>query len=586
VPFGGAYVTVAFVHHVWEWFSHVPLPDPPPHGDVFEGVPPGGGFPMTSPAVLVLGFFLLCLVNSAAFRQAIGAFFKHSYRAFHAVVVEPVRRILQSPLLQRFFHSRPFLFVSRFLIKPLLWTGFAWLFLPKESRHTMVGTTASIFVAVNLAINSRVGRVVEEVVADWLVQTWHRFGLRAIMGLFWFLVDFFKAVLETLERLMYAVDEWLRFRSGESRATLIAKAGLGLVWFFIAYVLRFCVNVLYEPQINPIKHFPVVTVGHKMLLPLYKPFADLLIATTGVDKVQAWFISTTVIWSIPGVFGFLVWELSSNWRLYAANRRKNLFAVRVGSHGETMGRLLRPGFHSGTLPKRFAKLRRAEHRAQIDGNWHAVRKNLQSLREIETSVRRYVEREFLELFAESKCWQVPGIALKHVRLATNRVKLSLSCTDLGESNLEIVLDAESGWLVGGVTSLGWAGRLEPRQREVLVTALLGLYKSAGVDLLRQQIESLLPSPTPWYDISPAGVVVWPEGEEDVEVLYDLQEGPWVAPQSVRGLAHRTLPTVERWQLVFADVPLLWDDWVVIWNQDAAGLEHPRESAAPVRVLPP
>ena len=30
-----------------------------------------------------------------------------------------------------------------------------------------------------------------------------------------------------MERLMYSVDEWLRFRSGESRVTLVAKAGLG-----------------------------------------------------------------------------------------------------------------------------------------------------------------------------------------------------------------------------------------------------------------------------------------------------------------------------------------------------------------------
>ena len=93
-------------------------------------------------------------------------------------------------------------------------------------------------------------------VADWIVQGWHRFGLRMIIGVFWFVVDLFRAILETIERLMYSVDEWLRFRSGEGVAWLVAKAALGLLWFFIAYVLRFCVNVLFEPQINPIKHFP------------------------------------------------------------------------------------------------------------------------------------------------------------------------------------------------------------------------------------------------------------------------------------------------------------------------------------------
>ena len=60
---------------------------------------------------------------------------------------------------------------------------------------------------------------------------------------------------------------------------LVTKAVLGLVWFFVAYVVRFCVNVFLEPQINPIKHFPVVTVGHKLLFPAYKLFAK----RAGVD---------------------------------------------------------------------------------------------------------------------------------------------------------------------------------------------------------------------------------------------------------------------------------------------------------------
>jgi hypothetical protein len=71
----------------------------------------------------------------------------------------------------------------------------------------------------------------------------------------------------------------------------------------------------------------------------------------------------------------------------------------------------------------------------------------------------------------------------------------------------------------------------------------------------------------------------------VEVLYALDGGPWIAPQSSRGLSRRTLPTVERWQLVFGEVLVPWDRWVEVWNQDTAGQGHPREPVAPVRVLP-
>jgi len=72
----------------------------------------------------------------------------------------------------------------------------------------------------------------------------------------------------------------------------------------------------------------------------------------------------------------------------------------------------------------------------------------------------------------------------------------------------------------------------------------------------------------------------------VEAIYDLNEGPWIAPQFVRGLARRLLPTIERRQLIFTEMPIVWNTWLAIWSQDLAGQGHPRESAASVRVLPP
>src|SRR4030095_209119 len=78
----------------------------------------------------------------------------------------------------------------------------------------------------------------------------------------------FKMLANWVERQLYAVDEWLRFRGGDSQGSLARKAILGLLWFPIAYVFRFVFYLLVEPQVNPVKHFPVVTVSHKLLLPL------------------------------------------------------------------------------------------------------------------------------------------------------------------------------------------------------------------------------------------------------------------------------------------------------------------------------
>ena len=82
-----------------------------------------------------------------------------------------------------------------------------------------------------------------------------------------------------MERLIYMVDEWLQFRTGETRLKFVSKAILGPIWLLAAYVLRFCINLLIEPQINPIKHFPVVTVSHKLLLPFIPAFGAVLSQT-------------------------------------------------------------------------------------------------------------------------------------------------------------------------------------------------------------------------------------------------------------------------------------------------------------------
>jgi hypothetical protein len=595
VPFGGSFVALAGIREIWQLITGTkPV--------VEEGLKAHIEF-FLSPPVLLLGVLLLCVINFAGFRSAVREIFVVAFRAMRFVVVEPIRWFVQSPLLQRIVQSRAFRLLFRFIVNPLVWTGVAWCVLPARFWRNPAWTGGIVFATANLFFNSRLGRTIEEVIVDEIAEGLRRFGLRLITGLFWWIVDFFRRVVRTIERLMYSVDEWLRFRSGESRTSFMLKAGFGLVWFMAAYVLRFAVNVLIEPQINPIKHFPVVTVAHKLLFAVYVPFTNLLAQGLGIGKLEAGTIATAIIWCIPGVFGFLVWELKENWRLYAANRRRDLCPVTIGSHGENMARLLKPGFHSGTVPKRFAKLRRAERHARIDGEWNSVHKHLRVLHHVERAVRRSIEREFLELFAESKCWQggssnavaaengagprdaqPPQVTLETVTLSTNRVRLSFACRAIGDGTLVVEIDSQSGWLLAGASGGSWVDRLEPPQRQVLVTAMLGLYKIAGIELVRQQIDAEF-APPPWYDVSAQGLIVWPDDQREVEVRYDLCEGPWIAPQNVHGLSPRRLPTIERSRLMFSEIPLAWDRWVEVWNEDVAGQGHPRDPILPVRVLP-
>ena len=182
--------------------------------------------------------------------------------------------------------------------------------------------TAGIFLVLARVLNSRVGRDLEELAAERLQLLWHRIRVHVFVALFDLVMDFFKHVLEGLERVLYEVDEWLRFKSGETELTLRVKAVLGLPWAIVRFVVGFLVTVLVEPQINPIKHFPVVTVSHKVILPMQPMLASPLDPVFG--KVLANTIAGVTVLLLPGVVGFLVWELRGNWRLYAVNRHREL----------------------------------------------------------------------------------------------------------------------------------------------------------------------------------------------------------------------------------------------------------------------
>ncbi len=264
-------------------------------------------------------------------------------------------------------------------------------------------------------------------------------------------MDFFKDVLERIDRVIYAVDEWMRYRTGEGRLALVVKPLAALVWFLLTYVVRFAVNILIEPQVNPIKHFPVVTVSHKLMLVLLEPIANLVSAAFGWPLNEARALTLSVMWFIPGIFGFLAWELRENWRLYRANRPTHLRPEAVGAHGETVLRLLRPGFHSGTLPKLYARLRKALRR----GRSRAAGGARLSLHHVREEVQRFVERDLLAVLLASRAWGGRGLSVAKVQAGTNRLRVSVACPP-GTDPLQLDLE-ERGWR-GPAGLAGAAGR--------------------------------------------------------------------------------------------------------------------------------
>ena len=105
-------------------------------------------------------------------------------RSFQRLAVEPIRWIVHSPVAAAVLRSRLFTLVFRLLVKPLIWTARRLVPSRREIwwRHIPSRHGAVVFLAINLLLNSRIGRTAEEVVVDGIVEGWRRFGLRLITG--------------------------------------------------------------------------------------------------------------------------------------------------------------------------------------------------------------------------------------------------------------------------------------------------------------------------------------------------------------------------------------------------------------------
>jgi len=252
--------------------------------------------------------------------------------------------------------------------------------------------------------------------------------------------------------------------------------------------------LLIEPQLNPVKHVPWVTVSHKILAPMWIAMDLHGLLAQRMNAAMADVMTFLIVTLTPGIFGYLVWELKENWRLFAANRSQTLDAVLVGSHGETLPRLLRPGLHSGTIPKRFARLRRAERKvAAADGDPRAVRKHREMLHHIETDLRRYIEREFTAWFSESRSWQLPRPAAEEIRLATGAIIVRVMLPGAVEGPLLLVFELANGSLQLDLSGRICGEGLSAAAWHVLRTAIVNLLKTGGVDVLYRTSSAAIPA---------------------------------------------------------------------------------------------
>ena len=429
--------------------------------------------------------------------------------------------------------------------------GALWLATRDWPASALVAGGMALFVGAFL--RTPLGRMFEDHVDEAASRLWRLVSVNFAIGMLTLIVQFFQAVFEAIDQAIYAVDEWLRFRSGQSRSTFYFKVAFGALWFAVTYIFRFAWNLLVEPQINPIKHFPVVTVSHKLLLPLIPSLAKQFQIS---EKTMG-----TIVFGIPGIFGFLVWELKENWKLYRANASPTIRPAMVGAHGETIRALLRPGFHSGVVPKTFAKLRQAVR----SGNANSASKHRHRLEHVAEGVHRLLERAIVPLLEYSPAWGGLAIHADFPRLTPNRILIpflfgerSVDCADGWRRALVISLEECGGWVIASVAEAGPLNRLNPDQRAAFECAIAGLYKYAGTHAVREQAAKVLGPQAYSFDAEPEGLLIpMPDGKDE---LFRYDDGP----ELIAG--ERRLPANA---LVFSACPLSWEHWVDWWEADAA-----------------
>jgi hypothetical protein len=392
------------------------------------------------------------------------------------------------------------------------------------------------------------------------------------------ILSFFKGVLGLAEYAAHSVDEWLRFRSGDNIVGRVTRGVLGLLWFPIGWLARFYLVVLIEPGFNPVKA-PLSIIAAKFVYPMV--VATDLIKTVAVwlgDGYFAWGFTVATAWLLPDAITFLIWETKENWWLYRANRPTGLRPVPVGGHGETMKGLLKPGFHSGTVPRLYARLRAAEGRAAEAGDWRAVRANRQELQETATAVRKFLEREMVALLDQCEGWR-GRLAVGSVTLATNAIRIEVRHGAHAETPLVVSFTQRGGWLMAGLHGAGWLSALSIVERVEFANALAGFYRLAAVDLVREQVLAGLPPGYATFELEPDRLAFHPIEPDGRWLWYDLTRwGPRIRPENADG-SRAIGPELDVSRLVFGRVHLTLAEWEDAWLPTLEADVSPRLTAA-------
>ncbi len=400
-------------------------------------------------------------------------------------------KFLQIPWLFRAFRFGVLpIFFSLFLFFPLFFTAKA-LLVEVTALHTLTlfFVSASLFL---LLFDTPVGLIWLDHFLYFLKDLWEKIRNHLFIGIVRWFLDFFNALLVWLDYIIYRGYDFLRISPGR-RSPLISffKNLASFIWDIISYLVRFSINLVIEPQINPIKHFPVVTVAHKLISAVTAGIIPWMIQQD-YSPLSITLVGIIVQLALPGMAGFIVWELRSNWWLFQANKGEKPSPYPIGPKGEKVPQLLRLGFHSGTLPRLF------------DSFYSECLKEFQSspknrlLSTFELSEKERIIGKNLVLFGERELLlplKKEGVEkFDTVRVSCGRKFidwfLSPRASDSSELFLRVRVELEGDYILGS-----YRGKilesLESKDREILEKIVIRFFYLASVWGVRHTVENYL-----------------------------------------------------------------------------------------------
>src|SRR5262249_54093338 len=152
-----------------------------------------------------------------------------------------------------------------------------------------------------------------EAILQALANFYEQLRAGLLPGLLRLLLWAFKQTIDMTEYVLHSVDEWLRFRQGDSRLSLVVRTAAGVLWYPVGWLARFYLVVLIEPGFNPVKA-PVSYLAAKFMVPLVGYLmAELNEAFRSSQvnfliRVLVMAVVVPTLWLLPDLFGFLFWE--------------------------------------------------------------------------------------------------------------------------------------------------------------------------------------------------------------------------------------------------------------------------------------